>query len=887
MRLNRFSIVAVFSLLTASLFGGCSDDDGVDNRDRDYGYIQFKLYKEVSYTASEAVAAEAGTRAVKPQLDYLAEACKIKVTLSFGETTIAQTLTLSAADAQSAEFGLRSDKIKLLTGTYKVVTYTLYDAYDEPIYNGSTRNAEIRVIAGGLTQHDLTVDVAPRGKVTFTLVKDPGDFPNRPDTRATREEYTFDEIAYFTVTVRNKSTVTETTFEELPMKFSQHFDDDDETFGYQTSSSRCDSLLSLPAGDYTVVSYRTLDKDRNLLESNTRPKLSEFSIEDNRTTEAKPCITLYEADSYIQDGYALYRIWKALGGENWYYSGENYAPGTNWDFNKDPDLWCDQPGVQVHSNGRVARIDISSFGFRGHMPAALGQLTELIELYLGTHNDGNLLTFDPSLSFGESLAERGRNRMDNHKKFLAMIHPATQFSEPCARALVEHDLHIPAISLYDEGLAEREIIDPSTGRQRQIRPMDMVHGKLTNGLLSLPEEIGKLKKLEYLFIANSAITKLPDALESLDACTDVEVYNCPDMVEFPMVLARMKSLVSLNISNNSQWSAGEIYRGMNALADGPAKEEIQILYARENNLEEIPQSFSNLKKIGLLDLAKNRISKLHPLGKEVAPVQLYLDYNLIEEIPLDHAGVFCGTDDVETLSFTHNQIRQFPNMFSAKSLYTMATVDFSYNEITDFPADFRGIKVETLTLACNPLTKFPKCLAETDSSVSYIILRGCQVDEIPGDSFAGENSSLLVSMDLSYNRLTSLPSDFTADDLPYLYGLDISCNSFGKFPWAPLNCPGLTVFAVRGQRNDKGERCLKEWPSGIAQHTGLRGFYIGSNDLRKVDDQISYLIYHLDISDNPNITFDASDICYYWKAGVFYLVYDKTQNITGCESMLD
>lgn len=51
-----------------------------------------------------------------------------------------------------------------------------------------------------------------------------------------------------------------------------------------------------------------------------------------------------------------------------------------------------------------------------------------------------------------------------------------------------------------------------------------------------------------------------------------------------------------------------------------------------------------------------------------------------------------------------------------------------------------------------------------------------------------------------------------------------------------------------------------EWPTGLYQHTGLRGFYIGSNDLRKIEDTISYLIYHLDISDNPNITFDASAI---------------------------
>lgn len=107
------------------------------------------------------------------------------------------------------------------------------------------------------------------------------------------------------------------------------------------------------------------------------------------------------------------------------------------------------------------------------------------------------------------------------------------------------------------------------------------------------------------------------------------------------------------------------------------------------------------------------------------------------------------------------------------------------------------------------------------------------------------------------------------------------------FPWSPLNCAGLTVYAIRGQRDAQGNRCLREWPTGLYQHTGLRGFYIGSNDLRKIDDTISHLIYHLDISDNPNITFDASAICYYWQQGAYNLIYDKTQNILNCDKMLE
>jgi Leucine-rich repeat (LRR) protein len=143
-----------------------------------------------------------------------------------------------------------------------------------------------------------------------------------------------------------------------------------------------------------------------------------------------------------------------------------------------------------------------------------------------------------------------------------------------------------------------------------------------------------------------------------------------------------------------------------------------------------------------------------------------------------------------------------------------------------------------------------------------------------------------MSLDLSYNHLDDLPYEFHAAHMPYFYGIDLSYNRFSQFPFEPFDCASLTMMAIRGQRDENGQRCLKEWPTGVYNHTGLRALYLGSNDLGKIDDTISYLIYYLDISDNPNIVFDASDICYQWMNGVYFLLYDKTQDIRGCEAML-
>ena len=901
MKQTRFSIYMIALLATVCLFGGCMLDSEVDYREPDYGYVQFKLYKEASYEASPVTELSA-TRAIKPTLDYLSEAYKIKVTLKFEGTTLAQTLNLSAADEETAEFGLRSDKLKLLVGNYNVVVYSLYDNQDQLLYTGSPKSeSSFTVIPGGLHVHDLTANVTPRGKVRFTLKKDMSGL-----TRAVDRTYTFDEIKYVNLTVAkvlsSGSISNPTTFESLPAKFSMHFDEKDEVSdkeGYRTSSSLCDTLLSLPVGKYRITAYSAFDTDKSLLETNNNPPLSEFEIEDNVTTEADAFIKLYESDEYIKDYYALREIWEALGGENWYYVGESYATGTNWDFNRDPDLWGDQPGVWLHSNGRVARLDLSNFGINGHMPAAIKQLTQLVELYLGTHNDDTTYGFDSSIPMDQSLAERNRNRMENNRKYLASIHPATQFSEPCARALIEKGIRIPATELYDS-LSEKEILNPQTGEQRQLVLMDTNHGNVINHLKSLPKEIGVLKNLEYLYIANCAIESLPEEVAQLESCTDLEIYNCPYMKDFPVAIAQMPELISINISNNAQWSEQECYKGMNALATGASKEKIQILYARQNKLAELPESFSNMKKLGLLDLAYNKIAKIHPLGKDVGLVQLYLDNNELTEIPsvkdADGNYYFCGYNDIETFSIRNNKLTKFPNIFSAKSLYTIASIDLSGNEIDGFEGEnetdpekkFKGVKVQTLTLAQNPkLTKYPKCLADTNSLVSYIILRGCNIREVPAGSFTYKNSVDLMSLDLSYNKLTDLPKEMHAGNLPYLYGVELSFNSFSKFPYEPLDSSGLTVFAVRSQRNEKGDRCLTEWPTGIGNHTGLRALYLGSNNIGVVNDYISYLIYYLDISDNPNIVFDASDICYNWMSGVYFLIYDKTQDIRNCSYMLE
>ena len=681
MRINDYMKILLLPVLALSLFS-CTVEEP-DYREKDYGYVQFKLYKEASYVP---------VKAADQELGYLSDATKIKVEFTDGTNTISQTLVLNAYDEASAEFGLRSDKIKLLAGTYDIISFTLYGKLDEQIYEASPASnplmqSEFTVVPSGLCVHDLLAATVERGSVRFVLVKDTAAFVQTKASQRVRE-YTFDEIKTMDIQVRNQDNKT-TLFKTLPVEFSLHFlENDDPTDGYYTSTAVCDTVVSLPAGEYTIDYYVAYEdeKGKTLLERNENVS-GKILVSDNVLSEPKVPVRLYQSDLYIQDYYALKAIWEALEGPSWYYSGEDYPTGANWDFNKDVDLWGDQPGVSLHSNGRVALISISDFGFRGELPAEIATLSELTELYLGTHNDANQNEFDPTLSSGT------RDRMERHKQYLASRYPSVQFSEPIARALKEHDIVIPETSMY-ETMLEEQIIDRNTGKMK-IQLKDAVAGKLYNGLTRIDPAIWTLDKLERLTIANGLLEEFPEKPADMDkdkglvSLTDLEIYNNSKLKIPKNALKAMPSLISVNLSqNNPDWTSEEADDLLHSLAaeDSRSAKKIQILYMNNTGLTKVDgKKLSSMKSLGLLDLSDNEITEITAFGKDINFVQLHLNNNKITEMKRGENGEpFCGLADVETFSVRNNLITEFPDIFDAKAKFGMTSVDFSYNNITRF-----------------------------------------------------------------------------------------------------------------------------------------------------------------------------------------------------------
>ena len=129
---------------------GCAQVEEPDYREKDYGYIQFKVYKAASYpTKAEA------------SIQYLGDIAKVSLEMKSSKGfEISQTLVLSASSEAAAEYGLRSEKLMLLADKYTISQYYLYDKLDNLVasYTPSQEQNHFEVVPGGLAVHDLMAE---------------------------------------------------------------------------------------------------------------------------------------------------------------------------------------------------------------------------------------------------------------------------------------------------------------------------------------------------------------------------------------------------------------------------------------------------------------------------------------------------------------------------------------------------------------------------------------------------------------------------------------------------------------------------------------------------------------------------------------------------------
>ncbi len=875
--MNRIGIYLM--LLMMSLTGvalvGCAEEE--NDPQVQYGYVQFKVGQ--------------ATRSVD-RLESIAEAKKVKVLLQYDGRTIEQTLLLNAYNDETAEYGLRSEKLRLLAGKYSLIGFVLYNQLDQEIQQRDVEECMFEIVPGGLHVQHISPDVVERGRVSFRLVKE------WAQTRAAGSDgyYPFSDIRTVDITVQNLFTKETTTFEKIAVKYTEDFGQGsaDESLypgaNAETSYALCDTLLWLKAGEYRVqhcITYSDKKGKTMLAVENNNTDATFVVGDDTDTKDVNVPVNLSETAEYIKDYIALKEIWLALDGPNWSYVGDALADGVNWNFNKDIDMWGVQPGVQLDANGRVATISLEGFGPKGVVPDAIGQLTELSILYLGSHSDllgGHLFgRITPDITAEQMSAIR----MDY------------------ADRVLEKDFRTGYSALWQETIE----MDPSEKPIRKGISLKGIHfGDMTNGIVGVSKALQRCTNLQQFFIANCPIQvdsffrdiepespfyeeRESLSWENMTTLYDIEIFNCPKLTALPMeMLASIPELQMLNVASNKGITGEQLKADWETFINGNSGDKLQVFYLGFNNLEETPvyEELRKMTKLGMIDCTNNRLRTVHPFGKEITLAKVYFDYNRIEKLTAAPDGYFCGYSQLESFSATNNEMTLFPDIFNAKSVYVMQSVDFSYNKIAGFENgdSFKGVNSSAVNITNNRLETFPGILFKTGSPMNQLILAGNGMKRIPEGSLKGENTFLLEALDLSYNYLSELPDDFYARTLPYLAGMDLSYNRFSSFPTKPLSISTLSRFFIRYQRDENGNRCLKEWPTGLYTCPSMAVFCIGGNDLRKIEDTISPYIMYFEIADNPNISIDMSSVCDYIYAGYYTLIYDRTQDIRGCDALV-
>lgn len=537
---RKLFLVPLFTMLFSMVMSGCSDDkDGL--QESQYGYVQFKIYKSASYVQEEATQSSViPTRATA--LDKLGEAQKVEIEMQYNGKSITQTLVLNAYNESNAEYGVRSDKLQLLVGDYKIVGYKLLGKLDNVVTGISAdENETFTVVSQGLTVKDLTVDAQTRGTVTFKLTKD------GLSTRASdNSEYLFSDIKAIDVTVINTFTQIRTTFEGLKVKYAedskenQNPDNPDDKY-MDIGTAKCDSAVWLTAGTYRVSSYTTYAKKGAItkeLATHTVQGGEEFTITDNQLTEdAIVPIKLSETAEYIKDYKALKEIWEKLDGKNWGYHGIGSPEGTNWNFNKELDMWGDQPGVSLNDEGRVTGLTIEGFGAKGKVPDAIGQLTELRVLALGSHSE----TAGGRLFTNENMQESQKQKVRmNYKEMFLDYDPRIEMSELLQNS-VNRNPKMKAIK-----------------KDNRIHLKDTQIGNYTNQITHVSKAVMRLTKLQQFYMGNSPLLaenictgwidenseyakQYKDeaanwSWKNMTELTDIELYNCSKLTTLPEFL---------------------------------------------------------------------------------------------------------------------------------------------------------------------------------------------------------------------------------------------------------------------------------------------------------------------------------------------------------------
>ncbi|CAF4932515.1 unnamed protein product [Pieris macdunnoughi] len=332
-------------------------------------------------------------------------------------------------------------------------------------------------------------------------------------------------------------------------------------------------------------------------------------------------------------------------------------------------------------------------------------------------------------------------------------------------------------------------------------------------IADIPEELGKLLKLENLSLKKNQLEKLFGELTEL------------------------KCLRSLNVRHNKVKSSGipaELFQ----------LEELTTLDLSHNRLKEVPEGLEKAKSLLVLNLSNNKIESIPPTLFVQLTDLLFLDLsnNLLETLPPQTRRLV----NLQTLILNDNplglfQLRQLPSLQSLETLHMRNT----QRTVANLPTSLDTLcNLSDVDLSKNALTKVPDALYSLQN-LKRLNLSDNEISEI---SSAMDIWQKLESFNLSRNKLTALPASLCK--LQNLRRLHVDDNKL-DFEGIPSGIGKLGALEVFSAANN----LLEMIPEGLCRCGSLKKLNLSCNKLITLPDAIHLLsdLESLQLHGNPDL----------------------------------
>ncbi|GAY68183.1 hypothetical protein CUMW_262150 [Citrus unshiu] len=389
----------------------------------------------------------------------------------------------------------------------------------------------------------------------------------------------------------------------------------------------------------------------------------------------------------------------------------------------------------------------------------------------------------------------------------------------------------------------------------------------------LPDELANLEALEKLTIDGTAIREVPESLGQLAILRWLKLTNCSELESISSSIFKLKYLESIEISNCSNFKRFlEIpYCNTDGSTGIKRLNSCELVLKECSNFENLPSSLS-LTSLEIID-CQNYKRLPDELGNLKALKQLIVHGTAIREVPESLSQLL----QLVELDLSSNNLQRIPESLGRlSSLESLVLSNYNLERLPESLNQLSSLKY--LRLFENSLEGIPEYLRSLPSKLTSlnlsVDLRNClklnlnELNEIVKDgwmkqSFHG-NIGIVKSVFFpgnkipkwfryqsmeSYVTLKTPPADFFNNKILVGFAFCIVA------PPPPIDYfwePGETHEVLCCWKRKSGE-IVNRWSLGTisyveSDHVFLGSYLLGSEDLSKRDDEVSFDEVYFDIS---------------------------------------